>query len=100
MVVHFFSTFFLVLVQVRPLRLVKRAQCEATEKKVLRSSILWQFIEDLINQINHHVTPVSEDGVLSSVSAFRPNNTGVFGHSNVTFLKTGPLKEESCMRRP
>ena len=59
MVVHFFSTFFLVLVQVRSLRLVERAQCEATEKKVLRSSILWRVIEDLINQINHHVKPSS-----------------------------------------
>ena len=57
-----FSTFFLVLVQLRPLRLVERAQCEATEKKALRSSILWRGIEDLINQINqinHHVTPSS-----------------------------------------
>ena len=49
---------------------------------------------------NHSYPDVSEDGVLSSVSAFRPHNTGVFSHSNLTFSKTGLLKEESCMRRP
>ena len=35
----------------------KEPRCEGTEKNVLRSSILWHFIEYLINQINHHVTP-------------------------------------------
>ena len=34
---------------------------------------------------NHSYPDVSEDGVLSSVSAFRPHNAGVFGHSKLTF---------------
>ena len=77
----FFPTFFLVLVQVRSLRLVERAQCEATEKKVLRSSILWHVIEDLINQINHHVTPSSSHKHVIEHGKYNCNFLGVLFRS-------------------
>ena len=59
----------------------KEPQCEGTEKKVLRSSILWHFIEDLINQINHHVTPSSSHKLVIEHGKYNCNFLGVLFRS-------------------
>ena len=59
----------------------KEPQCEGTEKKVLGSSILWHFIEDLINQINHHVTPSSSHKLVIEHGKYNCNFLGVLFRS-------------------
>ena len=49
-VVHFFPLSFLSWWKRDPYCWWKEPQCEGTEKKVLRPTILWHFIEDLIIQ--------------------------------------------------